>query len=505
MSTTFSKSLDSIFPSRIVRREKKHSEILKYKSETEKYRFERRKCKLEKKMFELSYDAVKKNRLHKKRSGLQGTGDTHLTKESLESIRNICRDLCRNNPIVRGLLLLEANEVIGTTTNIQARTDDEDWNSQAEELFKQEMVEKPCDVTGRFNFPSLLHKSFYNYRRDGDFFLILSDQGIQLIESDCVGTPTGLQKPVNFEVVNGVAFSKQTGQVIGYYVGKSDKWGYIKSDSYQKYLAEDVIHIFDSERTTQSRGDPVLAPSIQWIDMLSDYLDAELVAAKVGACFSAFITQKEPEGISVPYTGGVSSSGEDSVSGERLEKLSPGTIMYGEAGEGIQSINPQRPPGAFDVYVSRMISFISRPLCIPLMLAVLNFEGATYMNTRVMYQVAQSNWLSQQKFVIEPLVRRIWLWKISQWIEEGLLSKRDDWAKHQVMLKRWKYVDPEREASAEQKQLDMGITTRTEICNKQGLEWKDVIQQRQKEEQLIKELGITLKPEKVKISENGQG
>ena len=56
----------------------------------------------------------------------------------------------RNNPLVKGLLLTEADDVVGTQTQIQARSKSKAWNAKVEALFKAEMVDQPSDVTGRF-------------------------------------------------------------------------------------------------------------------------------------------------------------------------------------------------------------------------------------------------------------------------------------------------------------------------------------------------------------------
>jgi len=139
--------------------------------------------------YRFSYNVLQKNRLNKKRSNHKGTGDNHLTTTALDNSREILRDLTRNNPIIRGLLQTETNEIIGSSTQIQCRTEDEEWNRKAEELWAEEMLNAPCDVSGRFNFHSLLNKVFYSYRRDGDCFVIFTGGGLQIVEGECIGTP----------------------------------------------------------------------------------------------------------------------------------------------------------------------------------------------------------------------------------------------------------------------------------------------------------------------------
>ncbi|GAF90139.1 unnamed protein product, partial [marine sediment metagenome] len=246
------------------------------------------------KMYRFSYDAIDSHRLRKKRLGLGGSGDKQLTETNLYKLREVNREMLRNNPLVNGLLKIERNGVIGSGVKIQARTEDDVLNAEIELAFKEQMLDKSCDVTGRFNFNQYLRKYFLSYRRDGDILTIFGDDMLQAIEGEQCGTPWGHAKAKHFDTVNGIAYSKKTGAIVGYYIGRADKFGYIKGNEYSQYKAGNVHHCFDSERFSQSRGEPVLTPSINWIDTLCDYVDAELVAAKVNACFSMFISQEYP-------------------------------------------------------------------------------------------------------------------------------------------------------------------------------------------------------------------
>ena len=448
------------------------------------------------KRFRFGYDVLDNSRLRKKRTGLSGTGDQQLTEIGLAKLRNICRDLGQNNPLVKGLLRIEATGAVGTDTKIQARTADEGWNEAAEQLFKERCEMRPFDVTGRYAFHKFLKNSFYSYRRDGDMFVLFTPDGPQAIEGEQVGTPYGAaSKPVNYDITNGVAVSKKTQRVIGYYIGSPNKWGYIKPGSYKKYQSADVQHVLSSERFSASRGEPVLTSSVKYIDELCDYIDAELVAAKVNACFPMMIITKDASGMPLPYTGGISSSGKD-ADDRPLQKIDPGQMWFGESGESASAIGATRPASAFDPFVLRMLSIIGRPMCIPLMLITGDFSGATFMNARIAYQEARDNWKDEQNLVVRPLAARIWLHQVRKWIDDGDLKDREDWYACEVMCKRWPYVDPFKESMADKQQLVNATTTRTRICARQGDDFKDITDQRAVEEKYLKEKGLNLAVEK---------
>jgi len=449
------------------------------------------------KAYRFGYEILDRHRTRKKRSYAGGTGDTHLDEVSLDKLREISRELSRNNALANGLLKIERNGIIGSGVKIQARTDDDKLNEDIEAAWKETMLDSPCDRTGRFNFNQYLRKYFLSYRRDGDILTIFLDDALQAVEGEGMGTPYGRAKPESFEIINGVAFSKKSGKVIGYYIGKPDKWGYIKRDSWKNYRADRVHHCFDPERFSQSRGEPVLTPSVKYIDHLSGYIEAELVAAKVNACFSMFISRKDVEPPN-PYTGGISPSGRDEDD-NRLEKMEPGSVLYGEDGESAVGIGQTRPGSLFDPFVLRMLTFIGRPLCMPLMLITMDFSGATFMNARLAYQKVQEAWQAQQDNVVKPFVSRVWRWKLARLLETKQIKTKKlagQVFRHVVFCRRWPYVDPSKESKADEQQLRNGTTHRTIICARQGDDFIEVNKQLGAEEVLRKEQGLAGKDDK---------
>jgi len=454
------------------------------------------KTAMNRKAFRFSYEILDKHRLRKKRSNLGGTGDNHLTETRHDSLREICRDLSRNNPLVKGIFRKLSTKVVGTSTKVQSITDDDGWNKEAGYLWENEMVNQPCEVTGRFNIHTYLKLLYHSYCQDGDIFTLFTRDGIQPIESELCGTPYGMdKKPKNYRIVNGIAISNKTNRVIGYYIGKSSKWGYIQNDSYKKYEASFVHHSFSPDRFSYSRGEPILVSAVDAIDKLFGYVDAELVAAKINACFPMMVTTKTGSGNPVPFTGGVHSSGKDEYN-RSVQKVDPGLIWEGRQGEDIKAIGSTRPAQAFDPFMMRILMIIGNPVNMPLMIMTGDYSGATFMNSRVAYSEARDTWNDEQELLIKPFVRTLYLYKLKEWIARKKLSERIDWNRFNVSCKRWPYVDPFKEAKADEQQLKNGTTTRTQICQRQGYDFNAITEEREKEEKLLTEKNISLSPEK---------
>jgi lambda family phage portal protein len=435
--------------------------------------------------YRMAYEILDGSGQRKQRTKAAGTGDAILTELRLANLRDISRDLVRNNSIVEGMLNTEANDVVGESgPMIQAATDDKGWNAAAERLWKSTMIDEACDVSGTLNWPAYLWLAYFSYRRDGDFFTLFTDSGLQPIEGERVGTPTG-KKTTAMKLVNGIA-TNDFGRVLGYYIGTPDTWGFIQNQSWKAYPADSVAHILRHRRFSASRGEPALTSALKYLDMLDGYLDAELVAAKVAACFTMFIAKKgyAEDGIG-PAFGTAGSGSLDAASGLRQEKLSPGQILYGETDESATSIANNRPGQQFEMFIRTLQSISGRGVCMPLMYVTMDFSGATFMNTRVALQTAQKLWKTEQEHILKPMTHRVWRWWVQQQVAAGRLADHPHSSRIDIYGHRWPYVDPFREAQAERIQLENGTTNRSLLCANRGMNFQEIETSRAAEEQLV--------------------
>jgi lambda family phage portal protein len=445
------------------------------------------------------YDVLDGGYTRKPRTKSGTTGDVELTEMTLAELRDKGRDAGRNNPIAKGLLKVQTTGVIGSAIPIQARTSDKGWNEKAEKLWKAEMIDRPCDVTGRYNFIQYTRKQYKSSLRDGDSLSLLLKHALQACEGDQLGTPwSKLREFKNIDVVNGIAVSKKTGRVIGYFIGKPDKWGFIKPESVRRYTAEVVHHMFNADRFSHSRAEPIFTSCFRELEQLNKYIEAEQVKAIVNACYAMFVSRTENYGLPTEYLEGASADGIDDETKERYEKLKPGKIMYGRPGETAIGIGPASPGMNFDPFVMRMLGIIGRPMCMPLMLVSGDFSGATYMNARLALDSMRDSWKDEQEEVVKPFVSRVWRWFILRMIDEEKLGDRQDKFAHEIFCRRWPYVDPFKDARADQIKLTNRTDNRTNICANRGDNFEDVNATRAAEDKAIRDQGVILADDKPK-------
>lgn len=448
--------------------------------------------------YRFAYDALVNDRTGgggRPTSRNPGAADNELDEETLNGLREVARDLAQNNPLVKGILQDEANDVVGTETQIQSRSGNTDWDSETERLWKQEMIDRPCDVSGRFNVKKLLQLAFPASRRDGDFFVLNTKQGYQLCEGEQCGTPHGHQEAKTFTVTNGVAVSKQSGRVIGYFIGKPAEWGAIDPQSWRQYQKPDVFHVFNPDRVSYSRGEPIFASSVVLLKKLWGFVDASVVKARLHVCLSVFVELESQDRIPGAFKKGRYPSGQ-TPEGQKIDKISPGGISYLNQGETVKPFIPSSPTSEFDPFFLRVLSIIGRPLCMPLILTSLDFSQATNMNMRGAFMQAQKNFKQQQENLVVPL----YSWLYTHWLREkiraGQIQEIEGAFAHEVSPQRWPYVDPAKQAEADAQELANGTTSEIEICTRGGKDYLDVVQNIVKAQEIRREQDVQEKTER---------
>lgn len=435
--------------------------------------------------YRMAYDVLDGHRTRSSRHRPSGTGDRLLTESRATDLRNDLRQYCRNNSIVDGMLQTERDDVVGPQgPAIESRAAG-GWAAAAERGWKATMLEAACDHTNRFNWPQFIRTAYMSYRRDGDFFAVYGADAIEWAEGEQCGTPLGRQGD-HYKIANGVAF-KKSGRLLGYYLGTPNKWGTIEASSWRAVPAGQVFHMFNPKRFSQSRGEPALTSALKWIDMMDGYFEAEMVAARVAACFSVFVTRNDETGglLPDPFGANGSASGYDRDTGYLQEKIEPGVINYLETGEAVNSVGMNRPGDQFDPFVKFMMSLAGRAINMPLMLISGDYSHATFMNARIALQQVQATWMAEQDDILKPFVRRTWRWWVDKEIAAGRLADHPDKYDIEIYCHRWPYVDPVKEEKANEMALANRTTNRKIIVSAKGMDPAQVETDRQAEEAVI--------------------
>jgi len=319
-------------------------------------------------------------------------------EENRKLLRERSRDLIMNTPLGAAATGSTRTNCVGSGLVPKPRIDykflgmPENEAKELEKQIKREFAlwaeSTLCDNNDQNNFYELQQVAFSDWLRNGEEFALVKygDASpympyrlrIKLVEADRVCTPGAIDGEYNAfdtgnkngnRIMNGVEIDK-SGRVAAYHVCSKFPGDYNNDGIYKWTRIEkrgrktgnpNILHIFNAERAEQYRGVPFLAPVIQAVRQLSQYTDAEIMAAVVNSIFSVFIQTESGEGIT-DFAGvdGEDSSYQDGTDDEI--ELGSGTVNYLKAGETVNPVKSEHPSGSFEGFASAMASHIGAAL-----------------------------------------------------------------------------------------------------------------------------------------------
>ena len=440
--------------------------------------------------------------------------DKDLSQEdSLVNLRKRSHQLIRDNPIVSGIQQTYINLITAQGPAIYSGSKNRIQRDQINKLLPE--LFKACDMSGTKSLYKILEEIISCSFADGDVLINLpldkKRSGIktvvELVEAHRIQTPEEYERDevMSQRVRHGVQYDAE-GRIEGYWVKKADKVDYSyrnNKDSFTFYpmykevdgYRRKVTFLFKAplnSRPLASRQYPLVTPIIPFIKNLDDFTEATIIGARVAACFSAFVTAKNPNAAMKAMTIGPDGNAQTdpNASNRRYTKLQPGTIMYLNMNEEVNFAAPNRPGDNTDSFTLRAHKIISMTFRIPYILTFLDTEQVSYSSWRGAvldtYRLVK-RWRRDLNDVLD--------WIVSTWVLEGIslglirgsLSTID-------LRKRWAssgVLDNEKEARGNKIELLNGTKSKQMICDEQGVDFEEV--EADREEEALREVDLQAK------------
>ncbi len=464
-----------------------------------------------------------------------GSADEDLLTD-LSKLREKSRDLIRNDAIASGAINTIVINIIGTGIKPQSRIDKETLKINEEYADQlQRQIERiwarwigHADASRKLNYFGIEELVERSRLMNGEALVIPLrianpkrpySLSLQTIEADRMDTPS--DKVSNKEIRKGVEIG-QYGEPLAYWIKKTHPGDYSYgtksfsnlSKDYIRYPArrdDDIVnffHLFHILRAGQTRGEPFFAPVINLFKDRFEYMEAELVAARVAACFALFVKRDN----AMDYA--IAKSEYDSGSEKQIEELSPGMVEYLKTGESVESFNPSRPNPSFEPFMIRILRDIASGLNIPYEILSKDFSRSNYSNLRGALLEARRFFMMQQKFIAENFGQPV----LELLLEEAYLKgelpildfyqNRDAYVKTRWICPGWQWVDPASEIKASTEAVDNNLSSLADELAAVGQDWEENLEQRAREAKKIKDLeaqyDITLTPSKKNDNTAGQ-
>ena len=394
----------------------------------------------------------------------------------LISLRHRAIHLDRTNVLARSVIDRCVDNVIGEGIQIQAATNDESWNQDAESLWN-DWAEGACDARRLDQWNGLQRLYARHYVRDGDAcFVLRSDGSLQLPEPRIMQTPPSMSGQLS--IVDGVEFDT-VGRPVGFHFQGA------KPSEYVRVEARDVVYARRSTEAGLTRGIAAFATTARDLDQIDGLIEAVICAAEMAAMLALLITTTDQARELGQLRTQVSTA-----SGSKKEfAFEPGMIKYLNPGESVSPVVPAHPSQNLNEFLATMFRRIGLEFGLPLELVTLDFSRTNYSSARAALLQSQKRFRTIQS-EMAAVVKRVYRWRVSKWIKEGVLGARPDAWLCRVIPPSWPWVDPVKEAQANLLGLDGGWTTLAEICASQGRDFVDVLRARQREIAELDSAGI---------------
>jgi len=241
-----------------------------------------------------------------------------------------------------------------------------------------------------------------------------------------------------------------------------------------------MSHLKFVERIRQTRGVSVFASVYQRLDDLKDYEESERIAARIGAAFALAITKTIDAG-----------PGATTSASWREMDIAPGIIADNlQPGEKVEQIGSERPSNLLGEFRTTQLRSIAGGSNAGFSSISKEYEGS-YSSQRQELMEQNNIYLSIRKEFTSAFVDPIYLNFIRMIVAQGFVSLAGvdlntvfD-AEH--VGRGIPYIEPKREVEADEKKVQSGFSSRTQIILERGgnpqIVRKQIEQERNKDEE----------------------
>lgn len=422
---------------------------------------------------------------------------------ALETLRNRCRDLERNNEYARRYIHLLKTNVVGergVTTQVKARNTDGTFdrigNVQIEREWAAWGKNGNCTVDGKMSWSDAQKFFIQSLVRDGEVLIRKVNYpnkwgfAIEFLEPDLLDEKKNEVLSNGNQIRMGVEIDKFY-KPVAYHILTQHPGDYQFSPIARQTVrvpADKMIHVYIAERAQQTRGVPMMATAIASLKMLHGYREAELVAARVGASKMGFFVS--PTGNDFP-----ADDTEDTFT--PIMQADPGTFHQLPTGMDFKSFDPTHPTTAFADFEKAILRGIASGLGVSYTSLANDLEGVSYSSIRQGELENRDFYKMLQGFMIQHFVEPIY----REWLAMAMtttalslpITKFDKFADATEFRARgFAWVDPQKEINAAVTAINNGIMSMQDVANQYGRDVEETFEQVAMEAALAKEYGVNL-------------
>lgn len=440
----------------------------------------------------------------------------------LRALRSRSRVEAQNNDHARGFLREVKTNVVGHKgvilqskarlrngkPDLRARTAiEEGWRDWGEE----------ADTTGRLGWVDVQHQAIETVARDGECLFGLIDSwdhnpygfAVQALDPETLDTELN-ETLSNGNVIRLGVELDQHDRAVAYYFVQPDRQHQTyrpsaggRAREHLRVRAADIVHCYLPEWTLQSRGIPWMATALKRMTDLNGYDESAVIAARSGASKMGFFTQSD-DAVPPLRDDGTAQHGvsdQEGADGQLYSAFDPGSIGLLPPGWEFQGWDPKFPHADHGSFTKAVLRGISTGLGVSYNTLANDMEGVNYSSLRHFALVERAVWMLIQEWFIRAFHRRVYrAWLDAALIRRALVDPRGrpldagrvrEFRRVYWQPRRWQWVDPQKEATAAEKEIAMRVRSISSVIRERGEDPEDVWREILAEREMLAEMGIT--------------
>lgn len=413
-------------------------------------------------------------------------------------MRQRARDLIRNAPFARRAQSVVTNNVVGAGIAPTITGSNKAAAEAAAKVVLPFLASTEIDAHRAMNFATMQSVVCNSLFESGEVLAVrrsVVDPGaalslaVEIMEIDHLdGT---VQSAGANEVIDGIEYDAESGAVVAYHIfaqhpGAASRKVTRKS---ARVPASDVLHIRRIDRPGQIRGVPWLAPVMVTLAEMRDYQEAQILKQKISAMLA-----------------GVVEAGDDGVpkGASGLDQLSPGALVYTEAGQKVTFTTPPKVDD-YDIVMRLGLWAVAMGIGITgesLSGDLSNVNFSSMRAGRLEMDKNVETW--QEQILISQFCAGVGRWALDAY----RLSRGDRVAplKMEWTAQRRALIDPTKEIPAIVAKIEAGLTSRSREQRAMGLDPETIARERAEDAAREPDLGRTpAAPARPDEDEEGEG
>jgi lambda family phage portal protein len=366
-------------------------------------------------------------------------------------------------------------------------------NDKISAAWQEWCKKKNCTVDGKLSFRGLQDVVIKNVATDGEVFIrkVRGFAGnkfryaLQIIDADQCDHLYSVPPSKNGNEIRLGIEIDSWGRPLAYWINPGHPSDLGGSLDRVRIPAEDIVHLYDVERVSQTRGVTWFHAVMLQLRMLEGYVEAELVAARTGAAKMGWLQYTDPSAYEEP-----------NPDQKFTFEASPGTIETLPPGMEFKEWNPDHPANAFPNFVITILRQIAAGLGVSYNALASDLVGVNYSSMRSGLLIERDQWKRNQSWMIENLCEPVFEDFLDLSLLSGalVLDSRDPekFLAGKWEPRGWQWVDPLKDSQAAVLDIGARLKSRGQILADTGEDWEDVAEQIAEEEAFAASIDLDL-------------